>query len=140
VYWLFGSQAFTGSLQSTTLRETSALSGPPGPSRAAVTNANGRAKARLLHILVFTPGLRGREHFWRLRLGQSSTVLTELLAAKYAALHVDAILDDRYASGVFYGNEAKTIRPLTDQVSFFPDLRNVAFQDNARAAILRFTN
>ena len=56
-----------------------------------------------------------------------------------AKRYVDAILDDQYATGVFYGNENKTNGPLTDQARFFPDLSNAAFQDNARAAILRFT-
>jgi hypothetical protein len=47
-------------------------------------------------------------------------------------------MDERYATGVFYGNEKKTVGPLTDQAMFFPDLGNPAFQDNARAAIHRF--
>ena len=57
-----------------------------------------------------------------------------------AKRYVDAILDAQYATGVFYGNDKKTIGPLTDQARFFPDLSNPAFQDNARAAILRFTD
>ncbi len=57
-----------------------------------------------------------------------------------AKRYVDAILDDRYATGVFYGNENKTVGPLTNQARFFPDLSNAAFQDNARTAILRFTD
>jgi len=55
-----------------------------------------------------------------------------------AKRYVDAIADERYATGVFYGNERKTKGPVTDQTTFFPDLANPAFQDNAREAIRRF--
>jgi NAD(P)-dependent dehydrogenase (short-subunit alcohol dehydrogenase family) len=55
-----------------------------------------------------------------------------------AKRYLDALMDERYATGVFYGNEKKTVGPLADQAVFFPDLRNPAFQDNARAAIHRF--
>lgn len=57
-----------------------------------------------------------------------------------AKRYVDALTNDRYATGVFYGNEKKTTGPLTDQAMFFADLRNAAFQDNARAAIRRFVD
>lgn len=55
-----------------------------------------------------------------------------------AKRYVDAIVDERYATGVFYGNERKTNGPVTDQTRFFSDLANPAFQDNAREAVRRF--
>ena len=55
-----------------------------------------------------------------------------------AKRYLDVLGDERYASGVFYGNERKTTGPLSDQASFFPDLKNHEFQDNAREAIRRF--
>ena len=52
---------------------------------------------------------------------------------------VDAISDDRYKSGVFYASkEGKLSGEMVDQSTFFPDLKNTAFQDNANDAIHRF--
>ncbi|MCO4746440.1 MAG: SDR family NAD(P)-dependent oxidoreductase [Proteobacteria bacterium] len=55
-----------------------------------------------------------------------------------AKRYIGAITDERYKSGVFYGNERKTAGPVAEQTPFFPELANAAFQDNARAAILGF--
>ncbi len=55
-----------------------------------------------------------------------------------AKRYIDAITDERFKSGVFYGNEHKTAGPVTEQTRFFPELANTAFQDNAREAILGF--
>ncbi len=55
-----------------------------------------------------------------------------------AKRYLDAMTDERYATGVFYGNEGKTTGPVTDQAMFFRDLGNPAFQDNAREAIQGF--
>lgn len=52
---------------------------------------------------------------------------------------VDAISDERYKSGVFYASkEGKLSGELVDQGTFFTDLRNTSFQDNANQAIHRF--
>ena len=54
---------------------------------------------------------------------------------------VDGISDERYKSGVFYAsNEGILSGDLVDQSTFFTDLRNTAFQDNADKAIHRFIN
>ncbi len=52
---------------------------------------------------------------------------------------VDGISDERYKSGVFYASkEGKLTGDAVDQSSFFTDLKNIAFQDNANEAIHRF--
>ncbi len=52
---------------------------------------------------------------------------------------VDAISDERYKSGVFYASkEGKLSGDMVDQSTFFTDLRNTSFQDNANEAIHRF--
>ena len=52
---------------------------------------------------------------------------------------VDAISEDRYKSGVFYASkEGKLSGEMVDQSTFFTDLRNTSFQDNASEAIHRF--
>ena len=54
---------------------------------------------------------------------------------------VDAISDERYKSGVFYASkEGKLSGELVDQSTFFTDLKNTSFQDNANEAIHRFIN
>jgi len=54
---------------------------------------------------------------------------------------VDAISDERYRSGVFYASkEGKLAGDMVDQSTFFTDLKNTAFQDNAYEAIHRFKN
>ena len=54
---------------------------------------------------------------------------------------VDAILDERYKSGVFYASkEGKLSGDMVDQSTFFTDLKNTSFQDNANEAIHHFTN
>jgi NAD(P)-dependent dehydrogenase (short-subunit alcohol dehydrogenase family) len=54
---------------------------------------------------------------------------------------VDAISDDRYKSGVFYASkEGKLSGEMVDQSTFFTDLQNTSFQDNANEAIHRFVN
>ena len=52
---------------------------------------------------------------------------------------VDAISDERYKSGVFYASkQGKLSGDMVDQSSFFTDLKNTSFQDNANEAIHRF--
>jgi len=52
---------------------------------------------------------------------------------------VDAISEDRYKSGVFYASkEGKLSGEMVDQSTFFTDLKNTSFQDNANEAIHRF--
>ena len=52
---------------------------------------------------------------------------------------VDAISDDRYKSGVFYASkEGKLSGDMVDQSTFYTDLKNITFQDNADRAIHRF--
>jgi NAD(P)-dependent dehydrogenase (short-subunit alcohol dehydrogenase family) len=52
---------------------------------------------------------------------------------------VDGISDDRYKSGVFYASkEGKLSGDMVDQSTFYTDLKNTAFQDNADKAIHRF--
>ena len=52
---------------------------------------------------------------------------------------VDGISDDRYKSGVFYASkEGKLSGDVVDQSTFYTDLKNTTFQDNADKAIHRF--
>ena len=52
---------------------------------------------------------------------------------------VDGISDDRYKSGVFYASkEGKLSGDMVDQSTFFTDLKNTTFQDNANEAIHHF--
>jgi len=52
---------------------------------------------------------------------------------------VDGISDERYKSGVFYASkEGKLSGDVVDQSTFFTDLKNSTFQDNADKAIHRF--
>ena len=52
---------------------------------------------------------------------------------------VDGISDERYKSGVFYASAAgKLSGEVVDQSSFYTDLKNSTFQDNADEAIHRF--
>ncbi len=54
---------------------------------------------------------------------------------------VDGISDDRYKSGVFYASAAgKLSGDVVDQSTFYTDLKNTSFQDNADEAIHRFIN
>ena len=54
---------------------------------------------------------------------------------------VDGISDERYKSGVFYASkQGKLSGDMVDQSTFFTDLRNTSFQDNANEAIHHFTN
>ena len=54
---------------------------------------------------------------------------------------VDAISDERYKSGVFYASkEGKLSGPMVDQSTFFTDLKNTSFQDNAYEAVHHFIN
>ncbi|HEY2583800.1 MAG TPA: SDR family NAD(P)-dependent oxidoreductase [Mucilaginibacter sp.] len=53
---------------------------------------------------------------------------------------VDGISDERYKSGVFYASkEGKLSGDVVDQSTFYTDLKNTSFQDNADKAIHRFT-
>ncbi len=52
---------------------------------------------------------------------------------------VDGISDERYKSGVFYASkEGKLTGDMVDQSTFYTDLKNTTFQDNADKAIHRF--
>ena len=52
---------------------------------------------------------------------------------------VDGISDDSYKSGVFYASkEGKLSGDVVDQSTFYTDLKNTTFQDNADKAIHRF--
>jgi len=52
---------------------------------------------------------------------------------------VDGISEDRYKSGVFYASkEGKLSGEVVDQSTFYTDLKNTSFQDNADKAIHRF--
>jgi NAD(P)-dependent dehydrogenase (short-subunit alcohol dehydrogenase family) len=52
---------------------------------------------------------------------------------------VDGISDDHFKSGFFYASAAgKMTGEVVDQATFFPDLKNTTFQDNAAIAIHRF--
>ncbi len=52
---------------------------------------------------------------------------------------VDGISDERYKSGVFYASkEGKLSGDVVDQSTFFTDLKNSTFQDNADKAVHRF--
>jgi NAD(P)-dependent dehydrogenase (short-subunit alcohol dehydrogenase family) len=56
-----------------------------------------------------------------------------------AARYVDALTDERYESGAFYGNSADAmIGDVVDQATIYPDLANQEFQDSAYHAIHRF--
>ena len=56
-----------------------------------------------------------------------------------AARYVDALTDERYASGVFYGATVdSTVGNVVDQSTILSDFSNEAFQDNAFEAIHRF--
>jgi len=52
---------------------------------------------------------------------------------------VAGISEDQYRSGVFYASkEGKLSGDVVDQSTFYPDLHNIVFQDNADKAIHRF--
>ena len=52
---------------------------------------------------------------------------------------VDGISDERYKSGVFYASkQGKLSGDVVDQSTFYTDLKNTTFQDNADRAIHRF--
>jgi len=52
---------------------------------------------------------------------------------------VDGISDEQYKSGVFYASkEGKLSGDVVDQSTFYTDLKNTTFQDNADKAIHRF--
>ena len=54
---------------------------------------------------------------------------------------VDGISDERYKSGVFYASkEGKLSGDMVDQSTFFTDLKNTSFQENANEAIHHFIN
>lgn len=52
---------------------------------------------------------------------------------------VDGISDERYKSGIFYASkQGKLSGDVVDQSTFYTDLKNIIFQDNADKAIHRF--
>ncbi len=58
-----------------------------------------------------------------------------------AKRYVDALIDKSYESGVFYASEKTALTgPMVDQGTFFADLREERYQDNAYEALHRFMN
>lgn len=57
-----------------------------------------------------------------------------------AARLVNGINDESLRSGVFYASKKSLTGPIADQSTFFPDLNNTSFQDNADKAIHLFLN
>ena len=57
-----------------------------------------------------------------------------------AARYLDALTDERFRTGIFYGNPEDSLigRAVIDQATLYPDLANETFQDNAYDAIHRF--
>ncbi len=55
-----------------------------------------------------------------------------------AKRYVDALNDESYKSGLFYGSKRGTSGRLVDQGTLFSDLNNAIFQDNANEAIHQF--
>jgi len=54
---------------------------------------------------------------------------------------VDGISEDQFKSGIFYASKkGKITGEVVDQGTFFTDLKNTTFQDNADKAIHRFIN
>ena len=52
---------------------------------------------------------------------------------------VDGITDESLRSGTFYASQEKALTgPVVDQSTFYPDLTNETYQDNANAAIHQF--
>ncbi len=52
---------------------------------------------------------------------------------------VDGVSDDYYKSGIFYASkQGKLSGDMVDQGTFYTDLKNTSFQDNADTAIHRF--
>lgn len=52
---------------------------------------------------------------------------------------VDGVSEDRYKSGVFYASrEGKLSGDVVDQSTFYTDLKNTSYQDNAYEAVHRF--
>lgn len=51
---------------------------------------------------------------------------------------VDALMDQSYKSGNFYGSKSGITGEITDQSELFKPLKNQSFQDNASQAIHRF--
>jgi len=52
---------------------------------------------------------------------------------------VDGISDEQYKSGIFYASkEGKLTGDAVDQSTFYTDLKNSTFQDNADKAIHKF--
>ena len=60
---------------------------------------------------------------------------------KGAKRFVDGISDASYKSGTFYASkDGKVVGPVVDQSSFFGDLKNEEYQDNAYEAVYRFVS
>lgn len=56
-----------------------------------------------------------------------------------AKRYVDALNDDGYETGTFYGSKCSTLTgPMVDQGEFFEDLKNECYQDNACEALHKF--
>jgi len=52
---------------------------------------------------------------------------------------IDGISEERYKSGVFYASkEGKLSGDVVDQSTFYTDLKNTSFQENANEAIHHF--
>ena len=60
---------------------------------------------------------------------------------KGAKRFVDGVSDPSYKSGTFYAShDGKVVGSVVDQSSFFSDLKNEKYQDNASEAIYRFVS
>ena len=88
-----------------------------------------------------TDGMQGLERIFTKYVGMPLMVAfgmmhnVEIGAARY----VDALTDERYESGIFYGNRpGAMIGDVVDQATDYADLANEDFQDNAYEAIQRF--
>ncbi len=86
-------------------------------------------------------GMQGLQRFLMKYLGMPLMVALGAMhkVETGAARYVDALTDERYESGVFYGTVVDAmIGDVVDQATIYPDLANEDFQDNAYEAIHRF--
>ncbi len=106
-----------------------------------------------IRLVAMSPGLtsgtNGGKNFAPLRrfiFTRIGPVLLPLFGLMHklelgAKRYVDALNDESYKSGVFYGSKASVlVGPPVDQGTIFADLNNKTFQDNANAAIHKFIN
>jgi hypothetical protein len=88
-----------------------------------------------------TDGMQGFQRLFVKYVGMPLMVAFRMMhdVETGAARYVNALTDERYKTGVFYGTPAdEMIGDVVDQAEFLADLANEAFQDNAYEAIHRF--